>query len=92
MKLGPEWKEIGRLAMRVEGKNWNAYYALPSTMQGALFIGSIPMVFISRKNGRREAFLNLMRECVADILEETTGQRPRFQGERPAPEHERTKE
>jgi len=90
-KLDPKWRETGRLAMRVEGENWNAYYALLNTMEGALWLGSIKMAFVQRRD-RRDQFLGLMRECVADILEENTGERARWTGEREAPEHERTKE
>ncbi len=35
-------KEVGRLAFRVEGDNWNAYFAKQDTMAGAIFMGSIP--------------------------------------------------
>ncbi len=28
--------KIGRLAMRHEGNFWNAYYAMPDTMDGAI--------------------------------------------------------
>ena len=31
--------EIGRLAMRHEGNFWNAYFALPDTMEGAIPLG-----------------------------------------------------
>lgn len=89
-KLAPAWAETGRLAMREEGENWNAYYALPDTMVGALWLGSIKMAFVENKT-RRKAFLDLMRECVSDILAEVHGERPRWQGERKAPDHERTR-
>lgn len=80
---------IGRLAMRVEGDKWNAYYAMPDTLVGAIFLGSIPMKFVEN-NERRHAFISLMRDCVADIIEEVTGERPTWTGEIPAPEHERS--
>ncbi len=85
-------RKIGRLAMRVEGDNWNAYYALPDDMKGALFLGSIRMKFVENK-ARKDAFLDFMRECVSDVLEEATGTRPEWpDGPQPAPESERTKE
>lgn len=84
----PEQK-IGRLALRVEGNLWVAYYALPNTMDGALFLGSIQMRFVQDKH-RKAAFMNLMREAVGDILEDVTGTRPTWpEGEQPAPQHER---
>lgn len=81
-------QQIGRLAMRHEGKWWNAYYAMPNTMEGAILLGSIAMLFVEREE-RRVAFLNFMREVVADILEEKLGARPDMH-EQPAPESERS--
>ena len=81
--------KIGRLAMRHEGANWNAYYALPGTMDGAIFLGSIAMRFVENVE-RKNAFMDMMREAVADLIEEQTGQRPTWpEGAQPAPEHER---
>lgn len=83
-------KQIGRLAMRHEGANWNAYYAMPGTMDGAIFLGSIAMRFIEGHPDRKDAFIGFMREAVADLIEELTGQRPSWpDGPQPAPEHER---
>jgi hypothetical protein len=79
---------IGRLAMRVEGDLWVARYALPNTMDGAIFLGSIQLVIV-RDLDRRQRFRDLMQEAVADMLEEHTGQRPEFFKEAPAPEQER---
>jgi len=81
----------GRLAMRVEGEFWVAYYALPDTMEGAIPLGSIRMGAVQDKR-RKQAFMSMMWELVADILEEKTGTRPIQQEIRKAPEHERTKE
>jgi hypothetical protein len=85
-------KEIGRLAFRQEGDNWNAYYALSDTMKDALYLGTIRIGAIEGRPERKTAFMDLMRDVVADILEENTGERPTWSGERTAPEHERTKE
>jgi hypothetical protein len=83
-------QKIGRLAMRHEGLNWNAYYAMPDSMVGAIFLGSIAMRFVADSPKRKEIFIGLMREAVADLLEELTGQRPTFpDGPQLAPEHER---
>lgn len=67
--------QIGRLAMRVEGKMWSAYYAQADTMKGAIFLGSIAMRFVSDIE-RKRAFMALMREAVSDLIEELTGIRP----------------
>lgn len=85
-------QKVGRLAMRAEGEQWNAYYALPDTMEGAHYLGSIRLAFVANPK-RKDAFMALMRECIADMLEETTGVRPTWpDGAQPAPEHERTRE
>lgn len=82
--------QIGRLAFRVEGDVWRAYYALNETMEGALPLGSIAMRFVQQP-GRRNEFIALMREAVADIIEESTGVRPQWpDAPQPAPEHERS--
>jgi hypothetical protein len=80
---------MGRLAMRVQGDLWCAYYALPNTMDGALFLGSIRLQFVEDAE-RKLVFMALMKEAVGDILEEKVGERPTWpDGEQPAPEHER---
>ena len=80
--------DVGRLAMRVEGDLWVAYYALPDTMEGAFFLGSIQMRFVMDKD-RKQTFMDLMKEAVADIIEEKTGERPHWATPHSAPEHER---
>jgi hypothetical protein len=82
-------QKMGRLAMRVEGNLWCAYHALPDTMEGALFLGSIRKVFVEDAE-RKLVFMELMKEAVSDLLEDKTGERPMWpEGEQPAPEHER---
>lgn len=82
--------KVGRLAMRHEGAFWNAYYAMPNTMEKAILLGSIAMRFIVDNQDRKITFMNLMRDAVSDILEEETGHRPTWpEGAQPAPESER---
>ena len=81
--------KVGRLAMRQEGGNWTAYYALKETMDDAIFLGSIKMGATVGNPERKQAFMEMMRDIVADILEEETGTRPTWGGETTAPEHER---
>jgi hypothetical protein len=84
-----ELQKMGRLALRVEGDLWCAYYALPDTMDGALFLGSIRTVFVEDAE-RKLVFMALMKEAVSDIIEDRTGERPLWpEGAQPAPEHER---
>ncbi len=81
--------KIGRLAMRHEGKFWNAYYALPGSMDDAILLGSVAMRFVETLE-RRLAFMGFMREAVSDLIFEQTGVRPTWpEGAHPAPEHER---
>lgn len=82
-------QQIGRLAMRVEGRNWTAYYALTDTMDGALFLGSIAMAAVTDSPDRKQAFMDMMRDVVSDILEEKLGSRPDWNEPQGAHEHER---
>jgi hypothetical protein len=83
--------KVGRLAMRQEGDLWVAYYAMPDTMDGAIYLGSIQMAFVESSE-RRKAFMGFMREAVGDLIEKTAGVRPIWpEGEQHAPESERGK-
>lgn len=82
-------QQIGRLAMRVEGDFWVAYYAMPGTMDGALLLGSARTAFFTRDQARKAAFLGMMQEAVADIIEEAVGTRPTWNTPTAAPQHER---
>lgn len=82
--------QVGRLALRIDGDDWKAYYALPDTMEGAIFLGSIRVAAVVASPVRKQDFMNLMRNVVADIIEEKVGIRPDWGGPRTAPEHERS--
>jgi hypothetical protein len=77
-----------RLAMRIEGDKWNAYIARDGTMDGAIWVGSIAFKF-GENEKRREQFLALMSECLAEMIEEMASAPPE---RRRAPEQERTSE
>ena len=81
--------KIGRLALRQEGDNWNAYYMLPDSNEAPLVLGSIRMAAVVGHDDRKLIFMNLMRDFVGDIIEEATGIRPTWGGPERAPEHER---
>jgi hypothetical protein len=82
-------KKMGRLAMRHEGNFWNAYYALPDTMEGAILLGSIQMRFVTDE-ARKNLFMALMQEAVSDLLVHIVGERPTWPNEPvTAPPHER---
>lgn len=85
-------QQIGRLAMRHEGGNWSAYYALPSSMEEPIFLGSIRMGAITNNPELKQAFMDMMRDVVSDIIEAKTGVRPTWGGPTAAPEHERAGE
>jgi hypothetical protein len=83
-------QQVGRLALRVEGHFWVAYYALPNTMKDAILLGQVQMQFVQDKD-RKDAFISLMQEAVSDIIAERTGVRPVWSnGPQPAPEAERS--
>lgn len=82
--------QVGRLAMRHEGDNWVAYYALPDTMNEPVFLGSIRMGAITSNPARKDLFMMMMRDIVSDLIEEKTGIRPKWGGPQTAPEHERS--
>lgn len=81
--------QIGRLALRQEGDWWMAYYAMADTMEGAIPLGSIRLTAVADPD-RKQAFMDLMRSIVSDIIEETTGARPTWSAPERAPEHERS--
>lgn len=89
MSDSEQLKQTGRLAMRHEGNFWNAYFALPETMDGSIFIGSIAMAAVVDNDKRKKAFMQLMWNFVADILEDKIGVRPTHGDVQRAPEHER---
>jgi hypothetical protein len=77
--------EIGRLALRNQDDHWVAYYAMPDTMEGAVELGRIAFRLVERED-RRQGFMDLMRDIVADLIEERIGVRPIWpHPPRPAP-------
>ena len=85
-----ELQQMGRLAMRVEGDWWVAYYALPETMKDALELGRIRMAIVQDWQAK-ELFMAIMRDAVTAIIRDQTGVKPEWPEPhgRPAPEHER---
>ena len=82
-------QQIGRLAMRQEGEYWKAYYAMPGSMKRKIFLGSIRMTAIVQNENRKQAFMDMMRSIVSDIIKDMMGARPTWRGPETAPEHER---
>lgn len=84
-----ENKSVGRLALRVEGDNWTAYWAKPDTMDGAMWLASIRMVFV-QDEARQEAFKSLLVEALAEVFADKLGTPVEAWDQRPAPESERS--
>lgn len=83
-------EKVGRLAFRVEGDTWRAYYATTETMDGAIVLGSVAMRLVQAPK-RKDQFIAFMRDAVADLIEENTGLRLQWPEQpQPAPEHERS--
>lgn len=81
--------QTGRIALRVEGDFWNAYYAPPDTMAGAILLGSISIGIVQRSETTKRAFMDLMRAVVADMIRDTLHTEPAWSDPISAPEHER---
>ncbi len=77
--------QVGRIAFRVEGAWWVAYYALPDSMENALELARIRMAIIRDHPQRRDSFMKLIQSFVKEIV-------PAFEtaAQQPAPEHERS--
>lgn len=77
-------EQMGRIAFRVEGDWWVAYYALPNTMDGALELARIQMAIVTNHPQRMQAFMKLIQGYVKEV-------NPAFEisETRKAPEHER---
>jgi hypothetical protein len=78
--------KVGRIALRREGIWWNAYWALPDTMDGAVLIGSIPMAVAETNLEVKEAYMELMRKVVSTLIPGSIWP----EGPHAAPEHERS--
>lgn len=78
----------GRLALRVEGDNWCAYYTEMETMDGALLLGSIRLSIVVDNPKLKQAFIGIMTDAIGDILRDVCGETPTWSA-RPAPEHEK---
>jgi hypothetical protein len=85
-----DMEQIGRLALRHEGGNWNAYYALPDTMDGAIPLGSIRVNAVINNPERKQAFMDLVRDVVSGFIEEKAAIEPSWDGPKSAPDNERS--
>lgn len=79
----------GRIAYRVEGSWWVAYYALPNTMEGAIEIARIRMAVVDPNDDRKVTFMSLIQGFITEFLSSTTGEAPNWLDPVKAPEHEK---
>jgi len=79
-----------RLALREEGSFWNAYMALPDTMKDAKLIGSIMIAPVRNNPEIKNAFMAVMKQVLADAIEDVTGEMPDTWFTESAPESERS--
>jgi hypothetical protein len=84
--------QVGRLAFRVEGEFWNAYYARADSMKDAMLLGSLHMRLASLEPSKRQ-FMALMQSAFTVLFKDATGATLAWpEGPQPAPEHERSRD
>lgn len=82
--------QVGRVAFRVEGQYYNAYWALRDTMEGAIHIASVKIAPLRCNDALRTQFVELVQNIVSDAFDKTMGARPSAWTKESAPEHERS--
>lgn len=77
-------RKVGRIAFRVEGDWWVAYYAMPNSMADALELARIQMAIVADHPWRKDTFMKLIQHYVKEIV-------PAFEiaEQQTAPQHER---
>lgn len=89
----PVGVDVGRLAMRKEGKYVNAYYAPEMTsMKESILLGSIreSTLIGGSASPLFQDFVELMKKAFEEFVLHGFGYRPTWSGQQPAPEHERS--
>ena len=84
--------DAGRLALRVEGEMWNAYwYPRHDTTEGGVFLASTRLNFVVVNAERKKQFMAFCRDVYGDACEAAIGRRPVWSEPEghPAAEHER---
>ncbi len=83
---------IGRLALRIEGQWWNAYWVPQMwSMEGALHLGSVLMTLVERSPKAKAAFMEAMQIAFAQAVKDAIGVEPSWpNAPEPAPEAERS--
>lgn len=78
-----------RLALRHEGKMWNAYVAQPGTMEGAKLIGSVIIEAVDGVEGVKDGFVDLMKVILRVAVQRAYGVEPKEWDVQAAAESER---
>lgn len=76
--------DVGRLAFRVEGDWWVAYWALPDKMEGALELARVQLAIVHGHPWRKSQFMKMLEHFIKEMF-------PGVQAfdVKQAPEHER---
>jgi hypothetical protein len=65
----------GRLSFRVEGGEWACYWVPDQDIVGGVRFAQIRMSLVQNKD-RKEAFMQLMRDCFSDFCRHHFGSEP----------------
>lgn len=88
--MSNEYPDIGRVALRVEGPMWNAYWAPSQTsMEGAVLLGTIRMEAVKKSDRAKQSFIALMKIAFEAEAEAIVGSKVEWGDVKPAPERER---
>jgi hypothetical protein len=82
-------QDIGRLAMRVEGGWWVAYWAGNESMKRSTEIARLRMS-LAADPVLKDRFMDFCRLAMALAIKEATGKTANWKGAVRAPEHERS--
>ncbi len=66
-KRNRKFNKLGRLVLRPQEDDWNAYYVRPNSIYGAILIGSIKISCVTENIRLKNDFLQLMRDVVHDL-------------------------
>ncbi len=82
-------KDLGRLAMRVEGDWWVAYWAAPNSMKRSTEIARLRMS-LAADPVLKEAFLGFCQSAMSVTIKAATGKTPGWNDPVGAPEQEKS--
>lgn len=82
-------QQVGRLAFRVEGDWWVAYYAKPDTMDDAIEMGRIAMGIVQDRE-RKDMFMSLMKHALEGFFADRGTPVESWNEPQSAPESERS--